>query len=199
MLCFLRNMHVKLALLWLGPTSLPIHSTGHWPNVMCWILTHWGRVTHICVGNLAIIGPDNGLSPGRHRAINAWILSIGPWGTNFSEILIGIQIFWFKKMHLKMSSAEWRPFCLGLNVLTLVRQSHAREYLTDGKYKIYGHLAWSARTIIIKGALFWGGLSHWIIQVCFRYPYIYMLEIDVRYHYIYGYGTYHRDHTRIDV
>ena len=27
------------------------------------VLTHWGRVTHICVGNLTIIGSDNGLSP----------------------------------------------------------------------------------------------------------------------------------------
>ena len=23
------------------------------------LLTHWGRVTHICVGNLTIIGSDN--------------------------------------------------------------------------------------------------------------------------------------------
>ena len=83
--------------------------------------THWGRVTHICVGNLTIIGPDNGLSPGRRQAIiwtNAGILLIGPWGTNCNEILIGIQTFSFKKMHLKMSSAKWRPFCLGLNVLS---------------------------------------------------------------------------------
>ena len=41
-----------------------------------------------------------------------------PLGTNFNEILIEILTFWFKKMHLKMSSAKWRPFCLGLNVLT---------------------------------------------------------------------------------
>ena len=84
-------------------------------------LTHWGRVTHICVVNLTIIGSDNGLSPGRHQAIiwtNAWILLTGPLATNFIEILIGIQTFLFKKMHLKMSSAKWRPFCLGLNVLT---------------------------------------------------------------------------------
>ena len=33
------------------------------------LLTHWGRVTHICVGNLTIIGSDNGLSPGRRQAI----------------------------------------------------------------------------------------------------------------------------------
>ena len=55
------------------------------------LLTHWGRVTHICVSNLAIIGSDNGLSPGRYQAIiwtNAGILSIGPLGTNFSDILI---------------------------------------------------------------------------------------------------------------
>ena len=83
-------------------------------------LTHWGRVTHICVGNLTIISPDNGLSPGRRQAIiwtNAGILLIGHWGTKFNEILIGIRAFSFKKTHLKMSSAKWRPFCLGLNVL----------------------------------------------------------------------------------
>ena len=44
-------------------------------------LTHWGRVTHICVGNLPTIGSDNGLSPDRRQAIiwtNAGILFIGP-------------------------------------------------------------------------------------------------------------------------
>ena len=78
-----------------------------------WMLTHWSRVTHICVGKLTIIGTDNGLSPGRRQAIiwtSAGILLIGPFGTNFSEILIGIQTFSFGKIHLKMSSAKWRPF-----------------------------------------------------------------------------------------
>ena len=85
------------------------------------LLTHWGRVTHICIVKLTIIGSDNGLSPGRRQA-NIWtndgILLIGPLGTNFREILFGIQTFSFKEMHLKMASAKWRPFCLGLNVLT---------------------------------------------------------------------------------
>ena len=94
----------------------------HWIAILGSILlTHWGRVTHICVGILTSIGSDNGLSPGRRQAIiwtNAGILLIEPLGTNFSEILIRIQAFSFKKMHLKMSSAKWRPFCLGLNVLT---------------------------------------------------------------------------------
>ena len=76
-------------------------------------------MTHICVGKLTIIGSDNGLSPGWRQAIiwtNAGILLIEPLGTYSSEILIGIQIFSFKKMRLKMSSAQWRPFCLRLNV-----------------------------------------------------------------------------------
>ena len=116
----------------LNPTSLIIITTeycwfelyqherimGEWSEAIK--LTHWGRVTHICVGKLTIIGSDNGLSPERRQAIiwtNTGILLIGPLGTNFNEISIGIQTFSFKKMHLKMSSAKWRPFCLGLNEL----------------------------------------------------------------------------------
>ena len=100
---------------------------GHCFAVDCmiwWVtttLTHWGRVTHICVSKLTIIGSDNGLTPDRRQAIiwtNDGLLFIGPLGTNFSEILIEILTFLFKKMRLKMSSAKWRPFCPGLNVLT---------------------------------------------------------------------------------
>ena len=83
-------------------------------------LTHWGRVMHICISDLTIIGSDNGLLPGRRQAIiwtNAELLLNGPLGTNFSEILIEILSFSFKKMCLKVSSAKWSLFCLGLNVL----------------------------------------------------------------------------------
>ena len=77
-------------------------------------------MTHICVSKLTIIGSDNGLSPSRRQAIiwtNAEMLSIGPLGTKFSEILIEIHTLSFKKMHLKMSSAKWRLYRLGLNEL----------------------------------------------------------------------------------
>ena len=94
----------------------------HFYDMPAWsFLTHWGRVTHICVGTNTNIGSDNGLSPGRRQAIiwtNAGILLIGPLGTNFNEMLIEIHAFSFTKIHLKMSSGKWRPFCLGLNVLT---------------------------------------------------------------------------------
>ena len=83
-------------------------------------LTHWGRVTHICVNKLTIIGSDDGLLPSRRQAIiqtNGRILLIRNLGTNFSEILSKIYAFSFKKIPLKTSSGKWRPFCLGLNVL----------------------------------------------------------------------------------
>ena len=64
-------------------------------------LTHWDRVTHICVVKLTIMGSDNGLLPGRRQAIictNAGILLIRPLGTNFSEIAIEVLTFSFTKI-----------------------------------------------------------------------------------------------------
>ena len=84
-------------------------------------LTHWGRVPHVCVSKVFIIGSHNGLSSGRRQAIiwtNAEILLIEPSGTNFSETSIETHISSFMKMRLQMSSGKRRPFCLGLNVLT---------------------------------------------------------------------------------
>ena len=112
------------------PLYLSIYCSLYYISVSCiWLmlccvflwLTHWGQVTHICVVKLTIIGSDNGLWPGRRQAIiwtNAEILLNGPLGTNFIEILIGIQTFSFKKIHLKMSSGKWQTSCLGLNVLS---------------------------------------------------------------------------------
>ena len=60
------------------------------------------------------MGSDNGSSPIRRQAIiytNHGLLSIGPLGTNVSKILIKVQNRSFTKMHLKISSVEWRPFC----------------------------------------------------------------------------------------
>ena len=86
-----------------------------WRNYGDW--THGDRMTHICVSKLIIIG----LSPRRHLAIiwtNAAVLLIRPLGAKFGEIAIEIHTFSFRKMHLKMSSAQWRPFFRGLNVLS---------------------------------------------------------------------------------
>ena len=95
-------------------------------------------MTHICVSKLTIIGSDNGLSPGRRQAIiwtNAGILLIRTLGTNFSEILGAIHTISFKKMHLKMSSAKWRLFRLGLNVLITHRVSPVKRLARQVQFK----------------------------------------------------------------
>ena len=118
-------------------------------------------MTHICVGKLTIIGSDNGLSPARRQAIirtNAGLLLIRPLGTNFSEILIAILTFSFKKMRLIVSSAKRRTYCLGLNVLMCkeinylfcVDRSYDWIYILLEKYvkkNITDIKKWTRRTI----------------------------------------------------
>ena len=57
-------------------------SSVHWQP----FLTHSGRVTHICTGKLAMIGSDNGLSPGRRQAIN----------NIFPRVQLTISHHWFR-------------------------------------------------------------------------------------------------------
>ena len=73
---------------------------------------------HLYVSKVTIIDSDNGLAPDRRQAIvwnNAGILLIELLKTNLSEILIEIYKLSMKKMHLKLSSGKWWPFCLDLN------------------------------------------------------------------------------------
>ena len=119
---------------WMSPWSVIEYHICVWRL----LLTHWGRVTYICVSKLTIIVSDNGLSPDWRQAIiwtNGEILLIRPLGTSFSEIGIGIYTFSFKKKHLKVSSAKWQPFCLGLNVLkSLTNNGHRSEQEKRKKY-----------------------------------------------------------------
>ena len=88
-------------------------------------------MTHICVSRLTSIGSDNGLSPERRQAIiwtNVRILLIGPLGTNFSEMLIEMYTFSFKKMHFKMS-VEWQPIFVDLNVLRCQTEDNFTDHL----------------------------------------------------------------------
>ena len=78
-------------------------------------LNSFRRVTNICIGNLTIIGSDNGVAPRQCQAIiwtNAEMLLIRPLETSFNVILIGNQTFSLTKMHLKMPPANvCRPQC----------------------------------------------------------------------------------------
>ena len=84
------------------------------------MINHWGRVTHTFVIKLTIIGPDNGVSPGRRQAIiwtDAGILLIRTLGTNSNEILSEIQTFSFCKntsynVVCEMAAILPRPQCV---------------------------------------------------------------------------------------
>ena len=84
------------------------------------MLTHRGRVTHIGVGNLAIIGSDNGLSPGRRQAIistNAGVFFYLTLRDKLQWNINGNWCIFIREMYSKMSSVKYRPSYLGLNVL----------------------------------------------------------------------------------
>ena len=85
-------------------------------------LIHWGRVTHICISRLAIIGSNNGLMPDRHQAI-IWIYLNQCWnvvnwtlGNEFEwnlnwNIYIFIQEHAFENVFWKMASILPLPQC----------------------------------------------------------------------------------------
>ena len=115
---------------------------------------------HICIGKITIIGSDNGLSPGRRQAIiwtNAGILLIRPLETNFSESLIGIQTFSFKKMHLKMSSAKCRSFVSASICVKQTDGSHMCEpsvcltqieaFVTNKSFQLLSHTSFVINTV----------------------------------------------------
>ena len=78
---------------------------------------------HICVSKLIAIGLWLVACPAPSRYL-AGIFLIRPLGTNFSEIVIELYTFSFKKMHLKMLSGKWLPFCQVLNVSTHTYPRH---------------------------------------------------------------------------
>ena len=83
-------------------------------------LIHWGRVTHICVSELTIIGSVNGLSPGRRQAIiwnNDGLLLIEPLGTNFNRNSnIFIQENALEHVVCEMASILTGPQCVNESV-----------------------------------------------------------------------------------
>ena len=83
------------------------------------VLTYWGRVTHICANHwsrqwlVAWTAPTHYLNQ-CWNIVNWTLGNKLQWNSNRNS-----NIF-IKKMHLKMSSGKSRPFCLGLNVLMML-------------------------------------------------------------------------------
>ena len=95
-------------------------------------LTHWSRVTHICVSKLTIAGSDNGLSPGRRQAIiwtNAGIMLIRPklqWNFNrnynvfiqeneFENVVCEVAAILSRPQLVKICFGNYMPECCFFN------------------------------------------------------------------------------------
>ena len=150
-------------------------------------LTHWGWVMHIYVSKLIIIGLDNGLLPGQSQAIiwtNVGLLLIGPLWINFSEILFKILIYSFKKMHLKMSSAKWRPCCLSLNVLKAVWHCIVCCTLPFAKWQEYWGGPGAMLGILLASSIRWTGhkfrydIFYWISCIVYLVAFYTLIRID---------------------
>ena len=85
-------------------------------------LTHWGRVTHICIDNLTIIGSDNGLSPGRLYLNQCWnivnwtVMNKLQWNFNVNSYIL-IQENAFENVGCEMASILSRPQCVNTLLL----------------------------------------------------------------------------------
>ena len=111
----------------------------HFNHIIKILLTHWGRVAHICVRKLAIIDSDNGLTPGRCQAIICWNILNGALGNKLQwnlhrNLYIFIQENVFENVVLKMTA-----ICLGLNVLIIIIHpvSHSGPVLGWGLLKLH--------------------------------------------------------------
>ena len=105
----------------------------------CFCLTHWSRVTQKCVSKLTNTDSNNGLSPGWCEALIWTTAAILLIGSKFSEILIEIHTFSFKKMNLQMSS---RNGCDFVNVLEWVLFQLSNEETVSSIKSAQHHFAY---------------------------------------------------------
>ena len=91
--------------------------------------------------------------------INADLLLIRPFGTNFVEKRIEIWNFSFTKIHLKMSSAEWQSFRPGKDESIRYRHSQGIDYITTARH---------SSIMLCAYRMGWHGI--WIPTVDIRQP-----------------------------
>ena len=66
-----------------------------------------------------------------HYLKQCWNIVNWPLGNKLQWTFDQAHTFSFKKMHLKLSSVKWRPFCLGPNVLNIVvEEKNTNHYQT---------------------------------------------------------------------
>ena len=137
-----------------------------------WIfLTHWGRMTHICVSKLTILGSDNDLSPGRRQPI-IWtydeILLFGQLGTNFSEILIEIYIIQengFDNVVRKMAAILSRPQFINAKMMPWYPRQATPGALEPGTWAVASQ-KWAPNTSFSEIAIWLVGWLNRLSKKC---------------------------------
>ena len=91
-------------------------------------LTHWGRMTHICVSKLTITGSDSGLSPGRRQAIIVnWTLRKKLQRNVNRNSYIFIQENAFEGVVCEMASILSRPQCVNSKFINICSQGQGTK------------------------------------------------------------------------
>ena len=107
-------------------------------------ITHWGRVTHVCVGKLAIIDSGNGLSPGwrqtiiwiNARNITNWTLRNKlQWNFNTNSHIVIQENGFISEMAVILA----RPQCVDMHVWSIIWTNDS--LFTDAYMR---HSAWKS-------------------------------------------------------
>ena len=140
-------------------------------------------MTHICARELTIIGSDNGLSPGRRQAIiwtNARILLIGPVGNKLQWNLKRNLYIFIQEAVFQISSKNWRPFCLGIDVIKVLK---CAQWILKSYLGLTRSISW----LLMPWLLTSPGHQqqwHWLCRICrswsyFRKDFKYLSHINV--------------------
>ena len=133
---------------WLGMSGEPRQSSCHDA------LTHWGRVMHICVGNLTIIGSDNGLrlpTPS-HYQNQCWIIvnwtlrNKLQWNLNRNSNIF-IQENAFESVVCETAAILSRPQCVNYSMNCFYEVSDI--FRTKTKIIIF-HIPFSMTTLRLR-------------------------------------------------
>ena len=127
-------------IIWLSPFGCHIN----WDIL---VLTHWGRVMHICVSKLTIIDSENGLSPGRRQAIiwtnagvNKTLRNKLQWNINWnSNIFINKNAF--ESVFCEMASILSLPQCVNISHCLSLRICRRRWRRTSPQSSVL-YLTW---------------------------------------------------------
>ena len=76
------------------------------PDSLDWLI-HWGRVMHLCISKLTIIGSDNGCSVPSHY-LNQWWYTVGtPYNTNVGVQKIPDRAIWKPVVAKRNNTNPW--------------------------------------------------------------------------------------------